>query len=130
MFFSTLNYWVIGIATVIGMGFGFLWYSPWAFGITWMKDKKGPRSMKYAYPVTIISKGITAFVLATLFNSLIVTGFFGMFLVGALVWLGFSVPIKLSDYLFGGEETKSFLISIGYELLVILVMSFLIGIFG
>jgi len=140
MFFGNLNYLVIVVAALVGMGLGALWYSPYVFGPLWLKTKgwsdehmKAKKEGKPMAPVfALLAAGtlVSAFILAALFNSLVVVGFWNIILVGVWVWLGFSVPTKLVDYLFGGDSFVFFLISIGHRLVVMVSMSIIIGIFG
>jgi hypothetical protein len=71
-----------------------------------------------------------AFVIAVVFNSLVIVGLGGIVCAAVLLWLGFSVVTKLGDYLFGGDTFTFFLLSIGHDLVVTVVMSLIIGIFG
>lgn len=140
MFFGNLNYIVIIVATIIGMAVGVVWHSKYAFGPLWLKTKgwtdehlrakKEGKSMTPIYGAMTLGTLFTAIILAGLFNSLIVTGLWGILFVGFCVWLGFSVPVKLADYLFGGDSFIFFLLAIGHELVVVLLMSLVIGIFG
>lgn len=140
MFFGELPYITIIVAALLGMGVGFVWYAPWAFGKLWLKskgwsdellrEKKEGKSMVPTYVFMTLGNVALALVLAVLFNSLMVIGFSGIFTLAFLTWLGFVVPVKLGDYLYGGDSFTFFLISIGYNLAAILVMSYVIGIFG
>ncbi len=140
MFFQNINYVTVVIAAILGMVVGYIWYSPWAFGKLWMKSKgwteesmreasKG-KSMASSYALMTLSTLVTAFILAALFNSLVVTSIVGMIVVALCVWIGFIVPTKLGDLLFGGDTRTFFLISIGHGLVVAVVMSLVIGIWG
>lgn len=140
MFFGNINYIVIIIASLVSVGLGFLWYSPFVFGPLWlktkgwtdehMKAKKHGQSMVSVHSALVLSALVSAFILSALFNSLVVTSFWGILFVGFYVWLGFMVPVKLADYLFGGDSFTFFLISVGHQLLSTLVMALIIGIFG
>ena len=132
MFFQNINYLVVIVATIVGMIAGFVWYAPWAFGKIWMKAKGSmlEKPKKSVWVGMVISTFITAFILAVLFNSLVIIGFWGIVCTAFLLWLGFALPIKLGDYYFGGESLTIFLLSVGQELFVLVLMSLLIGIFG
>ncbi|MEK7163420.1 MAG: DUF1761 domain-containing protein [Patescibacteria group bacterium] len=140
MFFQNINYWVVIAAAIIGMIVGFLWHAPWAFGPLWMKSKgwteesmrakKAGKSMAPVWVGMTAVTFITAFVIAAIFNSLVVVSFWGIILTAFLLWIGFAVPMKLADYYFGGDNFVFFLLSVGHELAVLIVMSAIIGIFG
>lgn len=140
MFFHNISYITTLIAGLAGLAVGFVWYAPWAFGKLWMKSKgltpelihtrDAEKSMILVWSSMTLSTLVTAFILAALFNSLIVTTVGGIFLVALCVWIGFVVPVKLGDYHFGGDTFVSFLISVGQQLAAIIVMSLVIGIWG
>lgn len=140
MFFGNLNYIVIVIAALVGMALGYIWYSPFLFGPLWlktkgwtdehMKVKKNGQSMPRVFATMTLGTLVSAFILAGLYNSLVIVGFWGIVLVALSVWVGFVVPAKLIDYLFGGDSFVFFLLSIGHELIVIVIMALIIGIFG
>ncbi|HEY4500291.1 MAG TPA: DUF1761 domain-containing protein [Candidatus Paceibacterota bacterium] len=132
MFFQNINYWIVITATIVGMIVGFIWYAPWAFGKLWIKSKSAPaeKPKTSTWIGMTISTLITAFVLATLFNSLIIVSLWGLVLTAFLLWVGFAVPMKLGDYYFGGDSFTFFLLSVGHELVLLIVMSLIIGIFG
>ena len=139
MFFGNLNFIFIIVATIVGMGVGAIWYSPFVFGPLWIKSKGWTKEDVMAHrnspmlpQMSIMTLGtfVTALMLAALFNSLVVTGISGILFVGLCVWLGFAVPVKLGDYLFGGDSFTFFLLSIGHQFVVTMIMSAIVGIFG
>ncbi|MEK7607623.1 MAG: DUF1761 domain-containing protein [Patescibacteria group bacterium] len=140
MFFQNINYWVIIVATIAGMIVGFVWYAPWAFGKLWLRlkskteenshDKKQDKPKASVWIGMTISTLVTAFILAVLFNSLVIVSFWSIILSAFLLWIGFAVPMKLGDYCFGDDSFILFLISVGHELAVLAAMSIIIGIFG
>jgi hypothetical protein len=140
MFFENINLSVVIVAAIAGMCVGYLWYAPFAFSKLWLKStgynidllraKKEKQSMPLIYTMSTLAAIVMALVLAAVFNSLVVVGLGGIFVTGLVLWLGFIVPVKFNDYLFGGDSLTFFLISVGYQLLNILVMAFIIGIFG
>lgn len=143
MFFSNINLWIPALAAIVAGALGFVWYAPWAFGKLWIKSmglsheemaaRKKAKEGKPMWPIhlgTFIATLATAFVLAALFNSLVVTSVWGLVMIGFLMWLGFSAPVKFYDFLFAGDSFAYFAISAGYELVAILAMSLIIGIFG
>ena len=140
MFFGNLNYIVIIVAAIVGMGLGIIWHAPFVFGKLWLKYvgwtrehlavKKAGQSMLAVHGVMMVSMLVEAFILAGIFNSLVVVGFGAMLLVGLCLWLGFVLPVKLANYLYGGDSWQYLLIEVGYQLVAILLMSLIIGIFG
>ena len=118
----------------------FIWHSDWAFGKLWMrskgfneesfKAKMAGKSLTSMWAVMAVLTIVEAFVLAVLFHSLVVTTIGGMFLLALCVWVGFTIPAKAGDYLFGGETLTSFLLSIGHELVIVVIMSLIIGLWS
>ncbi len=140
MFFAHLPYITIIAAAIAGVVVSFIWHAPWAFGTLWLRskgwtdellaEKKNGKPMAPIYAYHALGTLVQAFVIAVLFNSLIVVGFSGVLLLALLVWAGFTVPVKLGDYLYGGDSFTFFLLSIGYQFVAIVVMTFILAIFG
>ena len=140
MFFQNLNYITMVVATIAGMVVGFIWYAPFAFGKVWLrlKEQNGNETQrekenKPTWPIYLLS-GLgtlaSAFALSVIFNSIIIVGIWGILIAAFVVWIGFFVPVKLSDFIYGGESPVLFLISAGHYLLAIIIMAFIIAFFG
>ena len=141
MFFEGISYIAAIIATVVSTALGFVWYSPYLFGNRWIKEmgttfdaikernmtKKG---MAFVHSLGFIGTLLTAIILAAFFNTAFVVGISGLFLAGSLVWLGFMAPIMVNEVIYGGKSWMLFSINAGYQLVSLLIMSFIIGIFG
>lgn len=139
MFFQNINYWVVLVSAIAGLGVGFIWFSEWVFGKAWIAARtareefvraKMGRPMAPVWAIMLVTRFVVALVIAALLNSLIVTSLGGLFVLALCVWAGFSVPIKVSDYFFGNDSFKTFLISIGYEFASIFIMTLIVGFFG
>ncbi|MDE1875050.1 MAG: DUF1761 domain-containing protein [Patescibacteria group bacterium] len=140
MFFHNISYWTVIVATVVVMAIGYVWYSPILFGGLWMKskgftteslkEKSKARSMAPVWGGMVLSTFIMAVVVAALFQSLIITSLGGMLLLAVCVWAAFSIHAAIGDYAFGGEPTAAFLIKIGHELVAIVALCLIIGIWG
>jgi FtsH-binding integral membrane protein len=144
MFFQNVSFLTVVIAAIVSIGLGFLWYSPILFGRKWMKEmgytpetieehkKKtgGQKGMAKTYAVMALFTLVTAYIVAALLNSLLVTGFAGLILVAVSVWLAFSMPVALNNVLFGKETKSLFAINMGFQLASLVLMALIIGIFG
>lgn len=128
-----------GIATMI---IGFIWYSPALFGKKWAKLmrytdeslKAAQKKMGPMYGLSFVAALIMAFVLrhfiaysqvansATSLAAGIQTGFW--------VWLGFIMPVQLTDMIFGGKHWKVFAINTGYQLASAIAMGAILGIWS
>lgn len=140
MFFGNISIVPVLAATVASLLLGFAWHAQWAFGKLWMKhkswtdaqlnDKRSKQAMWKANTAVFVSSLITSLVLAALFNSLIVTSICGILWLSLLVWAGFSMPMKLYDYLYGGDSFKFFCLASAYQLVATALMALIVGLFS
>lgn len=132
----TINFWPILIATIVGFGIGALWYSPILFGKEWMtlmkisekdidaaKAKGMWKSYLTHFIAHIVSFGVLAFFIA---SSNATTPADGVF-IGFIVWLGFIVPMGISNLLWRKDPFKLVLIDTFQLLTVLLVGGAIIG---
>ena len=134
----TLNWIAIGLATLSSMVVGTIWYLPKVFGNRWQaltgKDPNNPTSKAAAYGGTFVASAITAIVLA-LAIEVAAAALGGSFVVialvtGAALWAGFTAARILVHELFESRDLRIWGISATYELVTILVMAAIIGVFG
>lgn len=127
------------VAAVVSMVIGFVYYSPAVVGKPWMKLMgTTPKSMKAAqkkmgmlYSLSFVTTLIAAYVLAHFvfladeFYKIdpVMTGLTTAF----FAWLGFIMPVQLTDFIFGGKKFNLFLINTGYQLLSFLAMGAVVG---
>ena len=134
----TLNWIAIGLATVSSMIVGTIWYLPKVFGNRWQaltgKDPNNPTSKPAAYGGAFVASAITAIVLALAIDvSAAALG--GSFLVvalvtGAALWAGLTAARILVHELFESRDLRIWGITSAYELVTILAMAAIIGVFG
>jgi hypothetical protein len=138
-----VNYLALLVAGVAQMIVGFIWYGP-LFGKVWSKmkgfdfdkmtkaeQKEMQKKMMPYYGVTFVVSLVTAYILAhTMFLSQnffhyspVMTGLTTAF----WMWLGFMMPVRLYNEIFGGKNWKLFAIDTGYSLAGILAMGLVIG---
>ncbi len=126
----TINFWAILLCGVVSMVLGGLWYGP-LFGKSWMRemgfDKMSPealeamkkKAMRTAYPQQFLGALLMAYVFAHvlfMFETDTVT----LGLQGAFwMWLGFIVPVKYGEKLWGGKSCKLFGIDALYYLVLL-----------
>ncbi len=135
----TVNYVTVLIAAVVSMVVGFVWYSPVLFAKPWMKEmgytassmKNMQKKMAPMYALSFVASLLMAYVL---YHSAVMGGYFlgtSGLTVGLQAafwsWLGFIMPVQLTDVLFGGKSWKLFFINTGYQLASILAMGFVLG---
>ena len=132
-----INYWAVLLATLSSMVVGSIWYAPKVFGTRWAKlanvdtDRPAATAM---WPIitTLIVSFITAWVLAG--ASAISWHFYGgPFLWGTIVtavtlWAGFTAARFITHDAFEGRSTKLTTLNIAHELVTVLLMAVLIGV--
>jgi hypothetical protein len=134
----TLNWIAIALATVSSIVVGTVWYLPKVFGDRWQamtgKDPNNPKSKPAAYIGSFLASAVTAIVLAIAID--VAAAYFGgsfllvAALTGAVLWAGFTASRILVHELFESRDLRIWLITAGYELITIVVMAVIIGLFG
>lgn len=116
----------IVLSSVASMGVGFAWYSKVLFGKAWMKlegisnpDKSG---MGKTMTLVFITTLITAYVLAIFIHYAGAYSLINGAKTGLWAWLGFAMPVELSETLFSKKPFKLFLLKSGQTLAGLLVM--------
>lgn len=125
-----------GIASQI---IGFIYYSPFVLGKPWMKlmglsekdvKPKGAEMAKL-YGTSFVLALLSAFVLSHVMTMSMNFFGYGPIYTGIMtafwMWLGFVMPVQLTDYLFSNKKFKLFAINTGYQLITILVMGIIVG---
>lgn len=144
MFFQNINYLTIIVATALCVALGFLWYSSIMFGRRWMKEmgltqetiselkkKNGVTGMVKTHAISVLFTLVSAYVIAALINSLVIVNFWSLVILAIFLWLAFSMPVALNYTLFGGKQSYAmFAINTGYQLISLIVMILIIGIFS
>ena len=124
MFFTEINLVTVLVATIMGFGFGLVWYAPWAFGKLWKKvnrhenTNKSEASSYKSHVISLLVTFISAFILASLFNSILIISVSGILLVGFLMWLGFTLPVKINEYMYSSTPFSLISIDLGHQLVV------------
>jgi len=134
-----INIWAVLIATASSLAVGSIWYARKVFGNFWIKaariDMEVTTSMVYPLVATVVVSFITALVLAG--ATAIAYNFYqgGSFLVCALItavflWGGFTAARVITHDAFEGRPKLLTLLTISHELVTVLVMALIIGLFG
>lgn len=139
MIVPDINIWAVLLATASAMVVGSLWYSRRVFGAYWMRaarvepDAAAARGV-WPIVVTVVVSFVTAWVLAGTIS--IAHEFYdGTFLVDALVtavllWAGFTAARVVTHDAFEGRPTRLTTLTLGHELVTVLVMALIIGLIG
>jgi ABC-type multidrug transport system permease subunit len=134
-----VNYVAVLFAVVASMVVGFAWYSPVLFGKQWMKlmgltkenMESAKKEMGKMYGISFVITIVTAFVLTHVMAMSenffhyprLQTGLISAF----WMWLGFVMPVQVTDVLFGGRKWNLFAINTGYQLASLLAMGAVLG---
>ncbi len=132
-----INYWAVLLAMLSSMLVGTIWYSPKVFGTRWSKlakvDMDKPASAA-VMPIitTVLVSFITAWVLAGA-TSIAWHFYGGSYFVSAVVtsvalWAGFTAARFITHDAFEGRPTNLTLMNIAHELVTVLVMAIIIGV--
>ncbi len=131
-----INYLALIVAAIASMVIGSLWYGP-LFGKAFMRamgmDKPSggeqaemAKGMMISYAVQFVASLVMFYVLAMFMGDLGQLTVSGGMMVGFWAWLGFVVPVKLADALWGGKMIL-FWIGASNMLLTLLVAGAIIG---
>lgn len=133
-----INYWAILVSGVVAMVIGSIWYGPLfgkkfmdAMGMNeWSPEKQAEmkKGMVKSYVGQFIASLLMFFVLAWYMNSQAssFTGIAGGLDNAFWLWLGFVVPVKLGDALWGGKMSL-FWLGVGNMLITLLAAGAIIG---
>lgn len=131
-----VNIWAVLAAAVASMVIGSIWYGP-LFGKIYIRamgwDKRSPEEQKammkgagLKYLWQFIASIVTFFVLAWLISALHMTSVEGGIQSAFWVWLGFILPLKLGDSLWGGKKAL-FWLGASNSLVTMLIGGIIIG---
>jgi len=132
-----INYWAVLLATLSTMVVGSVWYTPKVFGTRWAKlanvdmDRPGATAV-VPIIVTVVVSFVSAWVLAG--ATAIAWHFYdGGYLLaavstGVILWAGFTAARFITHDAFEGRPSTLTLINIAHELVTVLVMAVIIGV--
>ena len=134
-----LNMWAVLLATLSSMVVGSFWYTPKVFGNYWMKVAKvtpsgEPKDAVKPILITLVVSFVSALVLAG--SAAISQNFYGgNFLANTLItavilWAGFTAARFVTHDAFEGRPAGLTLLNCAHELVTLVVMGLIIGLFG
>ena len=131
-----INYLAVLVSAIVSMVIGSIWYGPLfgkkymqACGMdTWSEEKKAEmkKSMMMSYVGQFIASLIMFFVLELYILASTSGGAMPGLTTAFMLWLGFVVPVKLGDMLWGGNKTL-FWLSIGGHFVTLLIVGAILG---
>jgi len=135
-----VNYLGVFLAAVASMIIGFLWYSNLLFAKPWMKlmgytkesMSKAQKEMGSMYAISFVVSLVTAYMMSHVMSlsehyfgyPLLMTGLTTAF----FMWLGFVMPVQLTDVLFGRKSRDLFYINTGYQLASLIGMGIVLAV--
>ena len=126
-----VNILAVLVAAIVGMAVGFLWYSKLLFSEPWSKlanTKMGENQANPAlYVVNLIVYLVIAYALAQLMYYFKLTSLLDGLAAGMFVFVGFSGATAFTENLFSGRRWKLFAINWGYQLVNLMIMGAIIG---
>jgi hypothetical protein len=125
-----VNWLAVLVAAVVAFGFGALYYSPLLLGKAWTAAHgytpeqlaEMQKSAGMAYGVTFVCWLVMAAAVAVILHRVGAQTLVGGLKVAALCWLGFAVPVGLSQQAFGGRKYAAWALDAGYQLVSLLLM--------
>lgn len=131
-----INYWAVILATLSSMIVGSVWYTPKVFGDRWIKLAKVDMSKNSSAVMPIITTVVVSFITAwVLAGSTTIAWHFyeGSYLTAALVtavllWAGFTAARFITHDAFEGRPSSLTLLNIAHEIVTIVVMALIIGV--
>lgn len=120
---------------------GFIYYHPAVLGKPWMKAaglsperlKKEQKQMGKLYGVSFVAAVITAYVLTHVVAMSVSYYQYPVQVAAAssafFSWLGFIMPVQLTDQIFGAKNWKLLVINTAYQLIALIIMGQVIAMF-
>ncbi|MDV8147457.1 DUF1761 domain-containing protein [Arthrobacter sp. B10-11] len=134
-----INIWAVLLATLSSMVVGSVWYTPKVFGNYWMKVAKVTPSGEAKDAVkpiliTLVVSFVSALVLAG--SAAISQHFYGgnflenTLITAVILWAGFTAARFITHDAFEGRPAGLTVLNCAHELVTLVVMGLIIGLFG
>lgn len=131
-----INYMAVLASAIASMIIGGIWYGP-LFGKKFMqetgmdqwtpeKQAEMKKTMGFSYALQFMASVVMFYVLSWIVNIATEMTLIESVFAAFMVWIGFVVPLKLSDAIWGGSKTL-FWLNIGNMLVTLLVAGAIIG---
>lgn len=134
---TPVNYWAVALCAFLNMGLGAIWYSV-LFGKPWMRlmglsaghmnSPEAMRRAKMGYRVSTICYLIMAWILAHFVRYTGATTVLQGIQLGALLWLGFTLPTMLPNHFFSDRPIRLAWINIGFPLFSLCLMGAILAV--
>lgn len=127
-----INYVAVIVAALVPMVLGALWYSPALFAGPWMRavgrseDEVG--GMGLGLVLSAVAAALSSYALTRIERWAEVDDLWNGALVGLLVWVGFVAGVLAMTTYFGGRPRALWVINAGYQLISLVVMGAILGV--
>jgi len=135
--FIPLNPIALFSAALVSFAIGFLWYSPYLFGIEWMKlmkltpkklqNQKKEKNMNLMFVSSFVATLVQALILAHVVTYTVNFYSERSLWIGAMtgfwVWLGFITVTQLNGIFYRNDKPRLFLIETGHQLVSAVIMA-------
>lgn len=111
------------VASIIGLIFGYLWYSPLFFGNVVKKIYSTSRKKSVVISLSFLLLLVVSYFIAFLEIYLKVTSFWDGVVTGILLWIGFILPIQIIDFFLEKKKLVLFFINISFLLILFIILS-------
>jgi Protein of unknown function (DUF1761) len=127
-----LNWAAIIVAALVPIILGALWYSNALFAEPWMRavgrTKEELTGAGLGFVIGIVSALLMSYTLARIVRWAEVDDLWNGALVGLLVWLGLVATVLAATTYFGGRPRSLWVINAGYQLVALVVVGALHGV--
>ena len=127
-----INYVAVVVAALVPMFLGALWYSTALFARPWMKavdrTQQELKGAQLGYVISALAALLMSYALARIDRWAEVDDLWNGALVGLLVWLGFVATVLAVTTYFSGRPLKLWLINAGYQLVALVLVGAIHGV--
>lgn len=132
-----INYAAVLVATVAAIVIGSIWYTPKVFGARWKRlaEVKDPQTSAQAWLPIMVSIALSFLLAWVLAGSVAIAWHFygGAYLASSIVtaltlWAGFTAGRLITHDVFAGRPSQLTILNVLYELVLVLVMAVVIGV--
>lgn len=120
------------LATVCTTLLGYIWFSPLLFGDMWEREIGGGKRMRRdgtTQFMMVLANMLMEFMMAVIFRAfMIYAGLHtasSIFCLGALLYIGFMLPLLAGDLLWGNRSPRLFVIDAGHRLVLMVILCIL-----
>jgi hypothetical protein len=127
-----INYVAVVVAALVPMFLGALWYSTALFARPWMRavdrTQQELKGAQLGYVISAVGALLMSYALARIDRWAAVDDLWNGALVGLLIWVGFVATVLAVNTYFSGRPLKLWLINAGYQLVALVLVGAIHGV--